>query len=248
MKYDFDRLIDGLGAYQLSLNEHQLRQFEIFYEMLIERNRVMNLTAITEWEEVVEKHFLDSLAIVQTGKFFPEDGGEEYFQRELSVMDVGSGAGFPGIPLKIALPKLRLTLTDSLNKRVRFLSDVIEKLDFKDIHAIHERAEILAGNASYREKYDLVVSRAVANLSTLSEYCLPFVRVGGAFISYKSGACEEEIVSAETAVRLLGGERRGVERFRLGESGRSFVIIDKKRTTPKRFPRKAGIPAKEPLS
>lgn len=248
MKKDFDHLIDELGTYQLTLTEQQLCQFEVYYDMLVEKNRVMNLTTITEWGEVVEKHFLDSLAIVKTGKYFLEGAGTEYFQRELSVMDVGSGAGFPGIPLKIAFPKLRLTLTDSLNKRVRFLSDVIEKLDLKNTHAIHERAEILSKNPEYREKYDLVVSRAVANLSTLSEYCLPFVRVGGAFISYKSGACEEEIVSSETAVRLLGGERRGVERFRLGESGRSFVIIDKKRATPKRFPRKAGIPAKEPLN
>lgn len=247
MNNNFDRLIDGLKDYQLTFSEHQLNQLEIYYEMLIEKNQVMNLTAITEWDEVVEKHFLDSLAIIRTGKFFSEDEGADFFRRELSVMDVGSGAGFPGIPLKIAFPNLKVTLSDSLNKRVRFLEDVIEKLDLNSIHAIHGRAEDLARMSDHREKYDLVVSRAVANLSTLSEYCLPFVQVGGAFISYKSGDCDAEIESAGTAVRLLGGEIKHVERFRLGESGRSFVMIGKIKTTPKRFPRKAGIPAKEPL-
>ena len=248
MNHRFDRLIDGLKDYQLTFSEHQLQQFETYYEMLIEKNRVMNLTAITEWDEVVEKHFLDSLAIIRIGRFFSEDEGTFFFHQKLSVMDVGSGAGFPGIPLKIAFPNLNVVLSDSLNKRVHFLEDVIKKLNLNSIHAMHGRAEDIARMSDHREKYDLVVSRAVANLSTLSEYCLPFVRVGGAFISYKSGDCDAEIESSETAFRLLGGEMKHVERFRLGESHRSFVVIDKIKTTPGRFPRKAGKPAKEPLN
>ncbi|MCM1283376.1 MAG: 16S rRNA (guanine(527)-N(7))-methyltransferase RsmG [Muribaculaceae bacterium] len=235
----FNNFLERVAEYNLSLSELQLNQFETYYKLLIETNQVMNLTAITEWDEVLEKHFLDSLAIAMV---------REDLHQGLKVMDMGTGAGFPGIPLKIVFPELEITLSDSLNKRVIFLQKVIEELKLKNISAIHSRAENLAKELAYREKYDLLVSRAVANLSTLAEYCLPFVRSGGEFISYKSGDCDEEVAAAEKAVHILGGNIREVKKFQLGESGRAFVIIDKVRATPKKFPRKAGTPSKEPLT
>jgi 16S rRNA (guanine527-N7)-methyltransferase len=197
----------------------------------------MNLTGITEWDEVLEKHFLDSISLIRAIDL----------NQELTVMDMGTGAGFPGIPLKIAFPKLKVTLADSLNKRVLFLQEVIDELGLEEIEAIHGRAEDLAQDKSYREQYDLSVSRAVANLSTLSEYCLPFVKIGGQFISYKSGECEEEVVASKSAVFLLGGKISDTIKFELGESGRSFIIINKVKGTPKTYPRKAGTPSKKPL-
>ena len=163
------------------------------------------------------------------------------------MIDMGTGAGFPGIPLKIVFPKLNVVLADSLNKRILFLKDVIQELGLEDIEAVHGRAEELARKTEYRETFDLCVSRAVANLSTLSEYCIPFVKVGGKFVSYKSGSCEEEINSSKKAVQLLGGRITNVDKFELGEASRSFVVIDKVKITAKRFPRKAGTPSKEPL-
>lgn len=237
MKYDFEHLVREAGKYQISLSDRQLEQFESYYEMLMEKNQVMNLTAITEFNEVVEKHFLDSLALAQVVDL----------NRELHLMDMGTGAGFPGIPLKIVFPELRVTLADSLNKRVLFLQEVMDALGLEGIEAVHGRAEELARKKEYREMFDLSVSRAVANLSTLSEYCLPFVKIGGQFISYKSGSCDQEMDAAKNAVELLGGELVHVEKFELGESSRAFVMIEKKRATPKKYPRKAGTPSKEPL-
>ena len=237
MEYRFDKFVEELKSIQVELSEKQLEQFRIYYEMLVEKNKVMNLTGITEWDEVLEKHFLDSISLIRA----------IYLNQELTVMDMGTGAGFPGIPLKIAFPKLKVTLADSLNKRVLFLQEVIDELGLEGIEAIHGRAEDLAQDKSYREQYDLSVSRAVANLSTLSEYCLPFVKIGGQFISYKSGECEEEVVASKSAVFLLGGKISDTIKFELGESGRSFIIINKVKGTPKTYPRKAGTPSKKPL-
>lgn len=199
----------------------------------------MNLTAITEYEEVVEKHFIDSLSIINAMDF------SEIF----NIIDIGTGAGFPGIPLKIAFPDINITLLDSLNKRVKFLNEVIEQLGLNNINAIHGRAEDYAKQKEYREQYDLCVSRAVANLSTLSEYCLPYVKINGLFIPYKSGDIDVELEKSEHAVSILGGVVSDVIRFQLPgtDIGRSFVKIKKIKSTGKKYPRKAGLPSKEPL-
>lgn len=237
MNYNTDSFHKGLKELSVDLSERQIEQFLHYYEMLIEKNKVMNLTAITDYDEVIEKHFLDSISLVRVMDV----------NRELSVIDMGTGAGFPGIPLKIAFPDLKITLADSLNKRVLFLQDVIHELGLKGIEAVHGRAEDLAYRKEYRENFDLCVSRAVANLSTLSEYCIPFVKTGGQFISYKSGDCDEEVKTAGHAIQVLGGKISKVEKFSLGESGRAFVVIDKVRATGKSYPRKAGTPSKNPL-
>lgn len=235
--YNTETFISELAGLGISLSDKQLEQFLMYYELLIEKNKVMNLTAITDFEEVLVKHFLDSLSIIRVMDL----------SKTLSVMDMGTGAGFPGIPLKIVFPNLEVTLSDSLNKRILFLQDVIESLQLEGIRAVHGRAEDLARNSDFREKYDLCVSRAVANLSTLSEYCLPFVKIGGKFISYKSGSSEEEVRDAKSAVFLLGGKISSIDKFSLGDSSRSFIVIDKNNGTPKKYPRKAGTPSKNPL-
>lgn len=237
MKYEFDKFLEELKKISVELTETQLQQFCVYYELLIEKNKVMNLTGITEWDEVLEKHFLDSISLIRAIDL----------RQNISVIDMGTGAGFPGIPLKIAFPNLKITLADSLNKRVLFLQEVIDNLGLTDIKAIHGRAEDLAQDKNYREYYDLAVSRAVANLSTLSEYCLPFVKIGGQFISYKSGEIEQEAKDSKSAVFLMGGKINDIVKFELGESGRSFILIDKVNGTPKAYPRKAGTPAKKPL-
>lgn len=229
-----------LGELKIVLTDNQKQQFEKYYELLVEWNKVMNLTGITEYEEVNEKHFVDSVSIVMAIDITNVD----------NLIDVGTGAGFPGIPLKIVFPHLKVTLLDSLNKRIKFLDEVIDKLGLTGVETIHGRAEDFAKQKDYREKFDLCVSRAVANLSTLSEYCLPFVHTGGMFIPYKSGEIVEELNQSKHAVSLLGAEIKEVVKFTLPGSdiGRSFVKIKKIKATPKKYPRKAGLPAKEPLS
>lgn len=223
----------------IPLTDEQTSAFETYYEMLTEWNQVMNLTAITEFDEVLLKHFIDSAAISKVMNM----------EKIHTVIDVGTGAGFPGIPLKIVFPHLQITLLDSLNKRVQFLNAVSEKLDFENYQAVHGRAEDFGQNPLYREQYDLCVSRAVANLSTLSEYCVPFVRVGGQFVSYKAGEVEEEVSQAEKAIRTLHCEAGVVKKFTLPESdlSRAFVCIKKKGKPDKKYPRKAGMPSKNPL-
>lgn len=237
MNYNLEKFLKGLEELHIQLTEEQIQQFIKYYEMLVEKNKVMNLTAITEFDEVIEKHFLDSLSLIKVYDL----------KKDISVLDMGTGAGFPGIPLKIAFPGLKVTLADSLNKRILFLQEVIDELHLENIEAVHARAEELGKNKTYREMYDLVVSRAVANLSSLEEYCVPFVKIGGNFISYKSGEIEEEVSNAKNATFLLGGKVKDVYKFDLYEQKRSFVIIEKVKGTPKTYPRKAGTPTKTPL-
>lgn len=237
------RLVKKALEWNITLTEQQINQFQIYYEMLIETNKVMNLTAITELEEVITKHFLDSLALAYA---YPNIC---YPDTKLELLDLGTGAGFPGVPLKIVFPHLSITLMDSLNKRVKFLQSVIDELDLCGIKAVHGRAEEAARNTSYREQFDLCVSRAVANLSTLSEYCIPFVKEEGKFISYKSSDIEEEMEAAKKAVTVLGGKLNTVKKLTLPESDieRTFIVIDKIKHTPKQYPRKAGTASKEPI-
>ena len=232
----FERALEKLNIH---LNEKQMYQFQTYYEMLVETNKVMNLTAITEYDEVIDKHFVDSLSLVQAVDL----------NRPLKIIDVGTGAGFPGIPLKIAFPELKIVLLDSLNKRINFLNGVIETLELKDIETIHGRAEDFGRNPLYREQFDLCVSRAVANLSTLSEYCVPFIQIGGYFIPYKSGKIQEELESSRRAVTLLGGNISECLAYNLADTDmeRSLVVIEKIKSTKKTYPRKAGKPSKEPL-
>ncbi len=236
----FGVFIRDLGEWNLELTDRQLEQFALYYDMMIETNKVMNLTAITDFEEVLKKHFLDSLSISRETKLADSP---------YSIIDIGTGAGFPGIPLKIMFPNLKITLLDSLNKRVGFLTRVIEELDLENIEALHGRAEDFAKVKDYREQYDYCVSRAVANLSSLSELCLPFVKLGGYFVPYKSEKSGEEIPAAENALKILGGKIRKIDSFQLPKSDlqRDLIYIEKVKATPGKYPRKAGTPAKEPL-
>ena len=236
---DFSHMRQVLKQWNLELTEEKENKFQMFYDMLVEKNKVMNLTAITEFDEVVEKHFLDNLSLIQVLDL----------NQPMKVLDLGTGAGFPGIPLKIMFPELKITLMDSLNKRILFLDEVVEALKLDDVETVHARAEELARKQEYREKYDLCVSRAVANLSTLGEYCLPFVSIGGKFIPYKAGDVDEEVNQAKKAVFLLGGKIKYVVKFDLPGSDihRSFVMIHKEKGPPQAYPRKAGTPSKSPL-
>ena len=236
----------------IPVSDRQLEQMETYLEMVVERNKVMNLTAITDREEFIEKHLLDSVAPLfadpELCKLFLPDGPDTP-TGSVRLIDVGTGAGFPGIPLKILCPSLSVTLLDSLQKRVGFLQEVIEALGLKDISAVHMRAEEGGQDKALREKYDLAVSRAVANLSMLAEYDLPFVKVGGTFLAYKSGEIGEELSQAENAIRLLGGKAGDVVYITLPNSDirRAFVPIRKVKPAPKTYPRKAGAAKKNPL-
>ena len=219
------------------LTEKMQQQFEDYMKLLLEWNEKINLTAITEEDEIILKHFVDSLTILK------------YIEEEKSIVDVGTGAGFPGIPVKIAREDLNVTLVDSLNKRLLFLQDVIEKLGLEKIETLHFRAEEFGQNKKYRESFDIATSRAVANLSTLVEYLLPLVKVGGICICMKGSEVKEELENAKKAIQLFGGKVEKVEEFTLPESDikRNIVIIKKVNSTPNRYPRKAGTPAKEPI-
>lgn len=224
---------------EIDLSDKQLEQFQIFYDYMIEMNQVMNLTSITEEDEVILKHFYDSMSVV---KHYDFNQGEY-------VIDVGTGAGFPGIPLAILLPGIQFTLMDSLNKRITFLKDVVEKCGLKNVECIHSRAEELAKDEKYREKYDICVSRAVANLSILLEYCIPFIKKGGKFISYKSISSEEELSASKNAQNKLCCKLKNNISFELPDTDnkRNFLIFEKFDHTASKYPRNNGIPRKKPL-
>lgn len=237
MNYNLEKFKNGLQEFQIEVSKEQIDQFIRYYELLVETNKIMNLTAITEFDEVIEKHFLDSLSICKIQKL----------NQSIKIIDIGTGAGFPGIPIKIIFPEVHMVLIDSLNKRIRFLDEIISALHLKNVEAVHGRAEAMGRMKDYREQFDLCVSRAVANLSSLSEYCLPFVKEGGKFISYKSGDIDEEAEQAKKAISVLGGQMQEIHKFELYGQKRSFVIIEKEKKTPKAYPRKAGKPTKSPL-
>jgi len=234
-----DFLRENLKKIGCEPNDLQCEQLNNFHKILCEWNEFMNLTGITEYNEVVIKHFVDSLAVNCVYSFKKTD----------RVVDIGTGAGFPGIPLKIMYPDTRFTLLDSLNKRIKFLDEVIRINSLDGIETLHGRAEDYARDKNYREAFDVCVSRAVANLSTLSEYCLPYVKVGGVFISYKAGQLDGELKASERAIKLLGGEIKEVHKLTLPDTDidRTFVVIKKTAATSKKYPRKAGLPSKEPL-
>ena len=238
MSRDYSLLIKILSEWNFELNNNQLEQLDLFYQMLVDKNKVMNLTAITDFDEVLIKHFADSLSIC---KVLPDNVN--------TVCDLGTGAGFPGIPMAIAYPNLQFTLIDSLNKRIKFLQEVVDALGLSNVSLIHARAEEAGKNKAFRESFDLVVSRAVANISTLSEYCLPLIKVNGYFISFKSGQIDNEIKESGNAVSILGGNIIGPIYFSIPDTdiSRSFIIINKIKNTPKSYPRKAGTPSKDPL-
>lgn len=228
----------SLQEWNIDISDKQMMQFEMYYELLLEWNSFMNLTAITELQEVIDKHFTDSLAI-----------GKYVSLTYEKILDLGTGAGFPGIPIKILYPDTEIVLMDSLNKRIKFLNAVIDKLELTKVTAVHGRAEDMARNSIYREKFDICTSRAVANLSTLSEYCIPYVKLDGYFISYKTENAKTEIIEAEKAVKLLGGKLEKTEEYQLPDTDieRILVFIKKCEKTKKTYPRKAGTPGKEPI-
>ncbi len=241
-KVPFDvELAFELGKLSLVPDAEQIRQFSAYYELLHKWSLKINLTTITRQGEVIRKHFADSLSPMAYLSDWEDmaDGA--------ALIDVGTGAGFPGLPLKIMNPGMQVTLLDSLKKRIRFLDEVIESLSLSDTATLLGRAEDMGSNEVFREKYDICVSRAVASLSTLSEYCLPFVRLGGRFIAYKSANVKEETEGAAGAIDLLGGEIREIAEFNTADGGRSLIVIEKTRPTPKKYPRRAGVPEKRPL-
>ena len=239
MDKEFENMINSLAEeLDISLTDKQAEQFYKYMILLLEWNEKINLTTITKQDDIILKHFIDSLTILK------------YIKEKQKIIDVGTGAGFPGIPIAIMMPNVQITLLDSLNKRILFLQDVIQKLDLKNVRTIHGRAEEFARNMKERESFDIAISRAVANLSTLSEYLIPFVKMEGTCICMKGPDIDEELNDAKYAINQLGGEVEKVQNLSLPNSDmvRNIIMIKKKKTTPDRYPRKAGIPAKKPLS
>lgn len=235
---EFSNLMQEYGKeINIVFTEEQLQKFYQYMNLLIEWNEKINLTAIVEPKEIILKHFMDSLTIIK------------HIEQNKTVIDIGTGAGFPGIPIKIMREDLKITLLDSLNKRINFLDEVIQKLELKNITSVHARIEEYAKNKQYREKYDIVTSRAVANLTTLSEYMLPMVAVKGMAICMKGSEVNEEILKSKNSIKLLGGEISKIEEFTLPKSDhkRNLILVKKIKQTPSKYPRKPGIPSKEPL-
>ena len=237
-----EKLKSGAQKLGLHLSQQQLELFEMYYRELVERNQKINLTRITGYEEVQLKHFLDSLTVTLATK--PLAGGES-----LSVIDVGTGAGLPGIPLKILLPDIRIVLLEATAKKTKFLHHVVATLGLNDVEIVVDRAEEVAHNARYRERFDLVLSRAVASLSTLVELTLPFCAVGGSFVAQKRGNIEQEVNKASGAIAVLGGSLREIKSVDLEELNgeRRLIVIDKAGPAPPEYPRRPGIPAKRPI-
>jgi 16S rRNA (guanine527-N7)-methyltransferase len=237
VQQQFLRRLTGLG---ITLTDSQSDQFEAYYRLLVEWNEKMNLTGITEREQVYEKHFYDSLTAAHAADF----------AAAASLSDIGSGAGFPSLPLKIVFPHLQVTIIDALAKRIRFLEEVVNILELKDVRCIHARAEETARSSEHRDYYDIVTARAVARLSVLNELCLPFVRIGGVFIAMKGSDVEHEIEESRFSAERLNGSIRDVIHLQLPGEGseRHLIRIVKTGPTPKAYPRKPGIPLKEPLA
>ena len=233
-----ETLISGLNKLNISYSDEQLDMIDNFYEMLVEKNKVLNLTRITDRENFYVKHVLDSLLVSKIC-----DLKDKY------ILDVGTGAGFPGIPIKIFFPDTKLLLMDSVNKKLLFIEESIGKLGLNNISVIHGRAEDLGHDNNYREKYDIAVSRAVADMSVLSELCIPFVRISGEFIAYKSSDSDEEIHSASKAIQTLSGSDASISDVEIPDTGifRKLVMVKKKISTAKKYPRKPGIPSKNPI-
>lgn len=235
---EFEKIfIEEAQKINIELDKNQIEKFYKYMDLLIEWNEKINLTAITNRKDIIVKHFIDSLTI------------QRYLSDAVNIIDVGTGAGFPGIPIKIINPNLKVVLVDSLNKRINFLQDVIKKLNLDNIEVIHARAEDLGQNKKYREAFDIVTSRAVANMSVLSEYLLPLARVNGKCICMKGSDIEEELENSKYAINLLGGKIEQVDKFELSNEriGRNIIIVKKLKNTPNSYPRKAGTPAKKPL-
>ncbi|KUP09371.1 16S rRNA methyltransferase [Bacillus coahuilensis p1.1.43] len=223
----------------ISLSPRQLEQFEQYFSILVEWNEKMNLTAITDREEVYLKHFFDSISAA----FYYD------FSKDLHICDVGAGAGFPSIPLKICFPHIKVSIVDSLNKRIQFLNFLGNELGLEHVYFYHDRAETFGQNSDHREKYDVVTARAVARLSVLSELCLPLAKVGGQFVAMKAASAADELTTAEKAMKTCGGELKETHSFLLPEenSERSIIVVEKRAKTPKKYPRKPGTPNKLPI-
>lgn len=236
---NIEQFIEALSAKGISLSPKQLEQYETYYSLLVEWNEKMNLTAITDKPEVYLKHFYDSI----TAAFYFD------FNKPLHICDVGAGAGFPSLPIKIAFPEIKVTIVDSLNKRIGFLEHLSKELGLQNVQLAHDRAETFGQNKEHRESYDVVTARAVARLSVLSELCMPLVKVGGTFIAMKGASAEEELDVGKKAIAILGGKLQQSYSFTLPQedSERNILIIKKEKATPKKYPRKPGTPNKTPI-
>lgn len=234
-----EQFMNALKSNGIEINNHQLKQFDVYFQMLVEWNEKINLTALTAKEDVYLKHFYDSI----TASFYYD------FTKELHICDVGAGAGFPSIPLKICFPHLKITIIDSLNKRIGFLNNLAAELEIDDVYFFHGRAEDFGSDPQFREQFDVVMARAVARMSVLSELCLPFSKKNGTFIAMKGAQAREELTDAKKAIKVLGGEINMINTFTLPkeDSERSIIVIDKKIKTPKKYPRKAGTPNRKPI-